>query len=314
MRIVRKAALCAVTVGLVAVTAACGGDDDNDVPERADNAATEGTEGSDEGSDDSASGSRSAIFDALQASAQQASEAETVAFETTMTMSDGAEEFVLGLVGVMGWDPVAMDVTMDMGELGALMGQENATMNMRWLDNILYMGGPMFEAELDGASWVKMDLEAAAAEGNDAELEQMLAQLDQAERMAQSPAEQMGLLLQTPSLEHQGTEEIEGVTADLYTGTLTMDELLEADPSTGVLTEEELEEMRAELAAAGTETVDLSIWVDENDFPVRIDMEMIAEGMNVLNSTVYKDYGVALDFDHPAEADVVDFGRMTGGY
>ncbi|MCE7078820.1 hypothetical protein [Streptomyces sp. ST2-7A] len=312
MRIVRKAALCAATVGLVAVTAACGGDEGNDAADRADNTATEGT---DEGSDDSARGARSAIFEALQASAQRASDAETVAFETTMTMSDGAEEFVMALSGVMGWNPVSMDVTMDMGELGALMGQEEgATMNMRWLDNILYMGGPLFESELDGASWIKMDLEAAAAEGNDAELEQMLAQLDQAERMAQSPADQMGLLLQSPSLEHRGTERIEGVTAELYTGTLTMEELLEADPSTGVLTEEELEEMRATLAAAGTDTVDLGIWVDENDYPVRIDMEMIAEGMNVVNSTVYKDYGVALDFDHPADAEVVDMAEMSGGY
>ncbi|GAB3123153.1 lipoprotein [Streptomyces calidiresistens] len=312
MRIVRKAALCAATVGLVAVTAACGGDEGKDAADRADKAAAEGTE---EGSDDAASGSRSAIFEALQASAQQASEAETVAFETTMTMSDGTEEFAMALTGVMGWNPVAMDVSMDMGELGALMGQdEGATMDIRWLDNILYMGGPMFDAELGGASWVKLDLEAAAAESNDPELAQALAQFDQIERMAQSPADQMGLLLQAPSLESRGTEQIEGVTAERYSGTLTMDELLEADPSTGVLTEEELEEMRADLVASGAETVDLDIWVDENNYPVRIDMEMLVEGMNVLNSTVYKDYGVALDFDHPAATDVVDMAEVSGGY
>lgn len=299
MRTIRKAACGAVTVGLLAATAACG------------SSGSGGTAKS-ENAD-------SAIFDALSASQQKVSDIEGISFETTMTMSDPSMEppmeFSFSMSGAMNVDPVAMDVSMDMTAFMQMLAEAfgappeefpgEFVMNMRLVDGEMYMGGALFEEELGGA-WVKIEMDSAEA----AQFQQ---QLDQAEQMSSDPSADLSLLLESPDVEWKGTETIEGVEADHYSGTLSLSDLAALDESSG-LSQEEIDQQVDELRAMGADEVELSFWVDQNDLPVRFDMTMgMAEG-GMTMSTIYKEFGEAVDIQAPAEGDYVDVSTLPEGF
>ncbi|SFB82165.1 hypothetical protein [Streptomyces aidingensis] len=313
----RTTALGVVTAGLLVATAACS-DSSGEAP------GARAEEGS--------ARSQSTVVEALQATAKKSQEARTATFESVTTMDVmGMDGIEMSVSGTIGWQPLAMDASADMngfmqalldmfGELAAedpeasgeldRLAAVDATMNMRLVDNVMYMSGPMMEPALGGKTWVKVDLaEAAAAEGDPA-LGQMLDQLNSA---SYSPATQVALMLESPEVEWKGEESLDGVTVNRYEGTLTAEELLAMDPSTEFLSEEELDLMRSELATSGSEEYLLSVWVDENDYPVRIDMTVEMPEGSMVQSTRYGDYGEAPAVEHPPAGEVVDSAELEDG-
>lgn len=314
MRSMRKAITAALAAGVLVATAACSSDDtssDSDAKAAAD---------TDEQGDGGSEGGGLAA--ALLASQQKSAEASTVAITSTMSMDMPAEgmTFSYELSGVTGWDPLAMDVTMDMTEffeaMAEMMGDDSgevpeAVMNLRVIDNVMYMGGTPFEEELGGASWVKIDL--ADVDPNDPAFARTAEQMKSAENMAQSPASQVALLLESGDVEHVGSEDLDGRATEKYAGTLTAEELVAADASADHMNEEDIEELLATLEQMGADGFELTVWVDEDDLPARIDMRFaVDEGGEVAYSTVYEDYGIELDVEAPDEADVVDFAEARG--
>ncbi len=299
MRSMRKAITAALAAGVLVSTAACSSDD----------SSSDG---------DAKSGG---LAEALRASQEKSAEASTVAVTATMSMDmPEGMAFSYELSGVTGWDPLAMDVTMDMTEffeaMAEMMGDDSgevpeAVMNLRFIDNVMYMGGTPFEEELDGASWVKIDLEDV--DPNDPAFAQTAEQLKSAENMAQSPASQVALLLESDDVEHVGSEDLDGRATEKYAGTLTAEELVAADASAAHMNEEDVEDLLATLEQMGADGFELTVWVDEDDLPARIDMRFaVEEGGEVSYSTVYEDYGIELNVEAPDEADVVDFADARG--
>ncbi|NJQ14477.1 hypothetical protein [Streptomyces bohaiensis] len=295
----RKAITAALAAGVLVSTAACSSDD----------SSSDG---------DAKSGG---LAEALRASQEKSAEASTVAVTATMSMDmPEGMAFSYELSGVTGWDPLAMDVTMDMTEffeaMAEMMGDDSgevpeAVMNLRFIDNVMYMGGTPFEEELDGASWVKIDLEDV--DPNDPAFAQTAEQLKSAENMAQSPASQVALLLESDDVEHVGSEDLDGRATEKYAGTLTAEELVAADASAAHMNEEDVEDLLATLEQMGADGFELTVWVDEDDLPARIDMRFaVEEGGEVSYSTVYEDYGIELNVEAPDEADVVDFADARG--
>lgn len=312
----RRATLGVATAGLLVTTAACGSSDD-------------GVGGGDGGggAEKTESRSQGTILEALQASRQKSEEATSASFETTMTMTMQMEpgepplELPLSMSGDVAWEPLAMDVTMDMSGYFAafaeMMGSEeeppSGEFSIRLVDQVLYMGGPLLAEELGGATWVKADLQEMAAEAGEAEAAALLEQFNQAEDMAQSPAEQLGLMLEAPDIEWRGTETVGGRETDAYEGEMTIDELIAIDPSSAELTEEELEKLYGDFEELGAETVNLEIWVDEDDYPARIDMTLDFPEGTAHYSTVYTGFGTGLDISHPDASEVVDAGELEDG-
>ncbi|WP_165984440.1 hypothetical protein [Streptomyces sp. YIM 98790] len=314
----RATALSAATAGLLVVTAACSGSSGEAPKAR---------------SEKDSARSQSAAVEALQATARKSQEARSAVFESVTTMDimgmDGMETSVGGTIG---WQPLAMDATADMngyiqamldlfaelaaedpeasGELDRL-AELDATMRVRLVDNVMYMSSPLMEEGLSGKSWIKVDLEQAIAEEGEPQLDRMLDQLNSA---SYSPAAQVGLMLESPDIEWKGEETLDGATVNRYEGTLTAEDLMAMDPSTEFLSEEELELMRSELAESGDEEYQLAIWVDENDYPVRIDMTMEMPEGSVVQSTRYSDYGAAPAVEHPPAGDVVDAAELEEGF
>ncbi len=314
MRSMRKAVLAAVTAGVLVSTAACGSDSSSEADAKGENGKSDssGTDG---------------IFSALRTSQEKSHEASTVSFTSTMSMSVADEStgeefgFSYAVEGTTGWDPLVMDLTMDMTEymeaFQELLGGEaeetpEMVFDLRFVDNVMYMGGPLLaaEPEMDGKSWVKIDIDEMAAATGESEI---ASQLRQAENMAQSPAEQIELLLESPDVTHQGTEEFEGQQTEVYAGELTLDELLAADSSSEYMSEESLDELRGQMEALEADAFNLTVWIGEDELPVRVDMDMeMAEG-EVTYSTVYRDYGAALAVEAPDAADVLDIAEAEDG-
>ncbi|NJQ05884.1 hypothetical protein [Streptomyces lonarensis] len=308
----RKAITAALAAGVLVSTAACSSDDSSSDSDAKAAADTDEQGGGSEGG---------GLAAALLASQEKSAEASTVAVTSTMSMDlPEGMAFSYELSGVTGWDPLAMDVTMDMTEffeaMAEMMGDDSgevpeAVMNLRFIDNVMYMGGTPFEEELDGASWVKIDLEDV--DPNDPTFAQTAEQLKSAENMAQSPASQVALLLESDDVEHVGSEDLDGRATEKYAGTLTAEELVAADASAAHMNEADIEDLLTTLEQMGADGFELTVWVDEDDLPARVDMRFaVEEGGEVSYSTVYEDYGIELNVEAPDEADVVDFADARG--
>jgi hypothetical protein len=205
-----------------------------------------------------------------------------------------------------------MDMTMKMPKemAGAGAGSEMPEqIRMKWLDNAMYMDmGAKAAKEMDGKRWMKMDLGAMAeASGNKELQKQMTGGL---EDMNQSPAKQLALLLDSPNLKHVGSEKIDGVDAQHYKGTLSVKDVVKSNKSLGVLSEKERKDLVAQIEKSGVKGYDTEFWVDEDGFPVKMDLGMTMPQGTVQITANYSDYGVKAAVVAPPAAETFDFMKM----
>lgn len=253
--------------------------------------------------------SHSAATEALTAAYEKTAEAKSA--KVTMTMSAPGQAGQSGdmkLSGVMGWDPTLMDVTMDGSALGAGQGGPGKV-RMVWRDNVMYMDmGAAGAKEMDGKRWMKLDMAAAAEEsGDERMMKQMTAGL---ENMNQDPAQQLALLLESPNLKHVGAEKVDGATADHYKGMLTVDEMLDANKASDLLSDKERKQLIKNVEKAGIKGYDTEVWVNEDKYPVRMDVGVDSPQGKVEMSAHYSDYGAAVNVETPPAKDTVDLFKM----
>ncbi|MCZ9343398.1 hypothetical protein NGM37_37155, partial [Streptomyces sp. TRM76130] len=212
------------------------------------------------------------VHQVITAAYEKTAEAKSAKVEMTLqtpTTASGGGDMTMS--GVMGWDPTVMDMTMEGSALAAAGSDALQQTRMIWQDNVMYMDlGAEAAADMGGKRWIKLDLAAAAeASGDEALAQQMTSGL---ENMNQNPVDQLAILLDSPSLKHVGTEKIDGVEADHYKGTLTVEEMMASNESLEVLTAEERKQLLDSMDEAGIKGYDTDVWVDEKDLPVRMDV------------------------------------------
>ncbi|MFE2277126.1 hypothetical protein ACFXAE_07640 [Streptomyces sp. NPDC059454] len=248
----------------------------------------------------------------LQAAFKNTSEAKSSKVRMTMTMPaavDGGG--TMELSGVQGWDPAVMDVTMKGSALTAGDPDAPERVRMIMLDNVMYMDmGAKQAAEMDGKRWMKMDFAAIAEASGDAEIQkQMTSGL---ENMNQDPAKQLALLLESPNLTHVGPEKVDGVQTQHYKGTLSFDEMIEANESFDLLSEKEREELTANAEKTGLKGYDTEFWVNEDNYPVRMVVGMKTPQGTMNMTADYSDYGAAAEVEAPPAAETLDLMEMLG--
>ncbi|HZG04628.1 MAG TPA: hypothetical protein VE546_13835 [Streptomyces sp.] len=287
MRLIRKAALGATALTAAVALSGCSG-----------------------GGSDKAAGERNAeprsIVQALRAVAKKTDEARTAKVEMTMSMP-GAAGGEMKMSGVTGWNPTVMDVT----ATGSALAQDGGPgeMRMLWVDNVMYMQVDEESAEsFGGKPWLKMDLQAMAEKSGDENLVKSMT--GGLQDMNQDPAQQMGLLLDSPNIKRVGKETIDGVATEHYSGTLTMKEALEANSSTDFLTEEERKELLDGMEKSGVKGFDIEVWVDERDYPAKIDMTMDSPEGTMTISQRYSDYGTPVSVKAPPAGETTDLMEM----
>ncbi|MFD3435947.1 hypothetical protein ACFWU3_00415 [Streptomyces sp. NPDC058685] len=253
--------------------------------------------------------SRDAVTQVLTAAYKKTSAAKSAKVRMTMTapatMDDGG---TMELSGVMGWDPTVMDMTMKGSMLKADPGMP-AQVRMVWQNDVMYMDmGTKMAQDMDGKRWMKLDLGAMAAGSGDKALQkQMTGGL---QNMNQDPAQQLAMLLDSPNVKHVGAEKIDGVEAQHYKGTLTVAEMVASNESLKVLGEKERKDLLAGVEKAGIKGYETEVWVNEDEYPVRMNVGMDTPEGKVTIVTHYTDYGSEAAVQAPPAKDTFDLMGM----
>ncbi len=208
--------------------------------------------------------------------------------------------------GVMGWNPTVMDVTVEDGATGAGTGQGDKS-HMIWVDNVMYTEGK--PEDLGGKKWAKVDLMAAAKEaGAGAQaLKQMTAGL---EDMNQDPAQQLAILLNSPDIEHAGSGDIGGVRAEHYKGSLPVEAALKSNKSVEALTSQQREKLLANVKKSGIKSYDYDVWVNSDDYPVKMGVRMNTPQGAIDLAVNYSDYGAKAAVEAPPAGETADLIKM----
>ncbi|CAL9501246.1 hypothetical protein SUDANB171_03431 [Streptomyces sp. enrichment culture] len=297
MRPVRKALLGMATAVLLAGTAACGGSDSGTSDAR-------GNEGSGDDRSGSDTSARSA-FEALTAAAQSTEEI-TSADVVSVTQQAGTET---SMSGSLSWaDGLEMTAVMTNDMFGAAAGGPGE-IEVVWVDGVMYMNlGEEFATETDGRSWMAMDLAGLLEEAGEDALGSVLSStMDQG---AQSPADQVAMLLESEDVEWVAEEELDGATVNHYAGTLAMEDVFELQGTFEGLGEEERAALLDLLAEQGTEFYELDVWVNEDDFPVKVSQSYDTEMGPFAQETTYSNFGTEVNAEAPPADEVVDFLEM----
>ncbi|WP_405795751.1 hypothetical protein [Streptomyces sp. NBC_01506] len=289
-------------VAVVAGVAGCQSDD----------SGTKKTTGSSAAKGEPQSGS--SVTDVLTAAYEKTAAAKSAKVSMTMTIPAEAEGAVAGsemeMTGVMGWDPMVMDMTMT----GSMMQAEPDApdkIRMVWVKNAMYMDmGAEAAKDMDGKRWMKLDLAAAAeAAGDPAVTKELTGGM---ENMNQDPAQQLALLLDSPNVKHVGSEKVDGVDAEHYKGTLTVAEMVESNESLDVLSAKERKDLLAGIEKSGIEGYDIEVWVNEDSYPVKMDVAMDTPQGEMKIGARYSDYGAKASVQAPPAGDTVDLFEMLG--
>ncbi|MBB1243870.1 hypothetical protein GL263_09910 [Streptomyces durbertensis] len=298
MRLTRTAAFGAAGLATALLLTACGGDD---------KAADKPAEKS--GDKAAASGASGEVAQVMQAVAKKTTDAGSAKVSMTMKMP-GAMGGSMEMSGVMGWGPLAMDLTMKPDEQSRAADPDMPeTSRMLWVDNALYIKLDESAADdMDGKSWMKLDMNAAL-EGADASQRQSASNgLDNMNN--QDPAKQVALLLSSPNVKYVGEEKVDGVTAQRYKGTLTVDEAMEANDSLEFLDKTEREQLVENMKQSGIKDYKIDVWVNKDDLPVRIDTRTNTPQGPVEVSQRLSDYGTTVGVKAPPADEVFDFLEM----
>ncbi|MGW8667039.1 hypothetical protein [Streptomyces niveus] len=268
-----------------------------------------------QGGDSGSKAGGSSVTEVLTAAYEKTAAAKSAKVSMTMSMPQGMAGAAGGgdmeMAGVMGWDPMMMDMTVT----GSMMQAEPDApdeIRMLWVKNAMYMDmGAEAAKDMDGKRWMKLDLAAAAeASGDPAVTKELTGGM---ENMNQDPAQQLALLLDSPNVKHVGSEKVDGVEARHYKGTLTVDEMLESNEGLDVLSAKERKDLLASIEKSGIKGYDTEVWVNEDDYPVKMIVGMDTPQGEVKISANYSDYGAKASVETPPAADTVDLFEMLGG-
>lgn len=260
--------------------------------------------------------SRAEAGKALNAAYKSTSEAKSAKVEMTMSMPEGTPGGGdMKLSGVMGWDPNTMDLTMSGSALQAEDPTAPEVSRVLMNDDVMYVDmGAEAAKEMDGRRWMKMDLGALVEEmeksGEAGAGEMAKAMTGGLENMNQDPAQQIALLMESPSLKHVGPAKVGGVETQHYKGTLSFEEMMEANTSFDSLPEKDRKKLTEVMEKSDLEGYQTQVWVNSDDLPVKMDVVMETPEGDIRVVQTFSDYGAAVKVAPPAEKDTLDLMDM----
>lgn len=290
---VRRVGLSVAVAAALTSVAACGGSDD-------------GGTGKDSGKTQSRGGSVVKVdpIAALVAVQKKTGQAHSARIDGTTTMGSamsakqqGAIDWSDGITGTLKITSTGGAMADSMKQLGS-----DGSMEARYLKDgyVVDMGDAMAQ-QTGGKRWISYSYDDMAKLSGAAGA----AMKDQMQNS--TPEQGVKSLLASGDVKKVGQEDVRGVSATHYSGTVDVAELTAKNSK---LDAEETAQLKEQLAASGITTEKIDIWVDENDLLVkkteRGDMQT-----GELNSTVYySDYGVKVSVEAPPASQTVDFTEL----
>ncbi|MFI1103072.1 hypothetical protein [Streptomyces melanogenes] len=222
-----------------------------------------------------------------------------------MTMSMGA---VMGLEGggTLAWGDGttgAMRMKYTQGSMAQSMKQLGSeSIDARYLRDAYYANmGPEFAKTLGGKHWIRYGYDDMA------KLMGPAGAVMKDQMQNSTPQQGVKVLLASGDVKKVGTEEVRGVQATHYSGTVDMARMV--DRSSG-LDAKTLEAFKSQMTKSGITTDTVDIWVDKDDLLVK-KTERAATKNGEMNTTAfYSDYGVKVSAEAPAASDTVDFTTL----
>lgn len=260
--------------------------------------------------------SRADAGKALNAAYKSTSEAKSAKVEMTMTMPEGTPGGDdMKLTGVMGWDPNMMDLTMSGSALQASDPTAPESSRVLMNEDVMYVDmGAEAAKEMEGRRWMRMDLGALVEEmeksGEAGAGEMAKAMTGGMENMNQDPAQQIALLMESPSLKHVGPAKVDGVETQHYKGTLSLKEMMEANSAFETVPEKDREKLTEMMEKSELEGYRTQVWVNSDDLPVKMDVIMETPDGDIRVIQTFSDYGAAVKVAPPAEKDTLDLMDM----
>ncbi|MFF7342912.1 hypothetical protein ACFZA4_03820 [Streptomyces antimycoticus] len=123
-----------------------------------------------------------------------------------------------------------------------------------------------------------------------------------------NPSRSVELLLATGKVKSVGSEDVKGVKATHYTGTVKVSEI--AKMQSKELSQSDLDALQKQLETSGMDTETIDLWVDGENLLVK-KREQAQSNNGAYDSTVYySDYGTSVTVTEPSSSDTVDFQDM----
>jgi outer membrane lipoprotein-sorting protein len=194
---------------------------------------------------------------------------------------------------------LAMSMKMTALDQGA-----DGTAQIRLVDKAMYIGGgPEAAEEMDGKSWLKLDLSALGA---DKELDG-LGSAGQADR---NPAAESTLLTGAEDVKKVGTERVDGVETTHYAGTVTLGDFRASLQDEDKATRERREKTIDQYEKMGIDELTMDMWVDGEDHTKKFRMRGDADKGPLDMTIAFFDVNEPVTVTAPPAEDVADFAEM----
>ncbi|MBD0745630.1 hypothetical protein [Streptomyces sp. CBMA152] len=240
---------------------------------------------------------------ALQAVQKKTDGAGSSKVEVTMSMGT-----TMGLQGAgdLAWGG-GMTGTMRMkytqGTMAQTMKQIGAeSIDARYLRDAYFANmGPTFAQSVGGKHWIRYGYDDMA------KLMGPSGAVMKDQMQNSTPQQGVKMLLASGDVKKVGTEDVRGVQATHYSGTVDIAKLV---GSSSGLDAKTLDAFKAQMTQSGISTDTVDIWVDKDDLLVK-KTERAATKNGELNTTAfYSDYGVKVAVEAPPAADTLDFTTL----
>ncbi|MGW7596055.1 hypothetical protein, partial [Streptomyces rubiginosohelvolus] len=177
-------------------------------------------------------------------------------------------------------------------------------MDAKYTPDAMFLNmGDEFAAQAGGGKhWVKYDYDVLAQKAgpSGAFLKDQM--------QNNNPSRSVELLLATGKVKSVGSEDVKGVKATHYTGTVKVSEI--AKMQSKELSQSDLDALQKQLETSGMDTETIDLWVDEENLLVK-KREQAQSNSGAYDSTVfYSDYGTSVTVTEPSSSDTVDFQDM----
>lgn len=268
-------------------------------------AACSGSDGSGgSGSDKAGAVFKASPVAALKQVQQKTGGAQSAKVEGTTEMGDTMSMKQSGAIGWSDGLSGALTITYTGGTMGDALKQAggDGSVEARYFKDEYYANmGDAMAANLGGKHWIRYSYEDLAELGG-ASGDVMKDQIQNS-----TPEQGVKALLASGDVKKVGQEDVRGVSATHYSGTVDVADLTAKNSE---LDAKQLAAFKEQLALAGVTTQTVDIWVDKNDLLVK-KTERGEMKTGTFNSTLfYSDYGTEVPAEKPAASDTVDFKEM----
>ncbi|MER7700637.1 hypothetical protein [Streptomyces sp. NPDC096095] len=241
---------------------------------------------------------------ALKQVQQKTGGAQSAKVEGTTEMGTAVSMKQSGAIGWADGLSGTLTITYTGGTMGDALKQAggDGSMEARYFKDEYYANmGDGMAANTGGKHWIRYSYKDIAELGG-ASGDVMKDQLQNS-----TPEQGVKALLASGDVKKVGQEDVRGVPATHYSGTVDVAELTAKNSN---LDAEQLAAFKEQLALAGVSTQTVDIWVDKNDLLVK-KTERGEMKTGTFNSTLfYSDYGIEVPSERPPASDTVDFKEM----